>query len=82
MARALLRLVYTYICIYVCAYVRTCYIGIFSDEDKSYKTVQYFIILLGVLTCGTSVLLWWMFKECRNNKEKYNVKGIYTYICM
>ena len=74
----------TYVCIYVCAYVQwyehAMCIDIFSEENKSYKTVQYSIIVLGVLTCGTSVLLWRLFKECRSSKEKHNVKGKYTYV--
>ena len=46
----------------------------FSEKDK---TAHYSIIVLGILTCGTSVLLWWLYKECCGSKAKYNVKGMY-----
>ena len=70
------RYVHAYVSLLLCTfYVR---INIFSEEDKSYKTMQYSIIVLGVLTCGTSVLMWLLFKGCCTSKEKYNVKGKYT----
>ena len=46
-------------------------------EDKS-KLVIYSTTLLGILTCGTSVLLWWLYKTCFSSKDKYDVKGTYV----
>ena len=48
----------------------------FSEEDK---IAHYSLIVLGILTCGTSVLLWWLYKECCGSKEKYNVEGNYVH---
>ena len=52
----------------------------FSDEDKSKSNIMvYSTILLGILTCGTAVLLWWLYKEYFSSKDKYDVEG--TYVC-
>ena len=57
------------------------YVHTFTEDDK---TAHYSIIVLGILTCGTSVLLWWLYKACCGSKEKYDVEGEYmcTYIRM
>ena len=58
-------------------YVRT---YVFSDN----RVVHASIIVLGVFTCGTSVLLWWLYKTlvvC-SNKDKYDVEGNYIRIRM
>ena len=68
-----------YVCMY--EYIAT-FIHISSlDEDECYRTTSVSIIVLGILTCGTSVLLWWIYKtisKCDNNKKKYNLKGMYV----
>ena len=64
------------ICFEMSIYVRT-YVHIFSEDDK---TAHYSIIVLGILTCGTSVLLWWLYKACCGSKEKYNVEGKYVHV--
>ena len=55
------------------------YVHTFSEKDK---TAHYSIIVLGILTCGTSVILWWLYKEFCGSKEKYKVEGkyVHTYI--
>ena len=53
------------------------YIHLFSEDDK---TAHYSVIVLGILTCGTAVLLWWLYKECCGSKEKYVVEGKYTFV--
>ena len=61
----------------VCAYL-------FSDEDKYYRIVHVCSIILGILTCGTSILLWWLcsgiINKCLSSKNEYDVKG--TIICV
>ena len=55
---------------------------VFSDDNKYYRIVHASIIVLGVFTCGTSVLLWWLYKSlvvC-SNKDKYDVEGNYIYV--
>ena len=45
------------------------------------KISQYSIIILGVCTLGTSVLLWWLYKELVKHfsgKEKDNIEGTYV----
>ena len=45
------------------------------------KISQYSIIILGVCTLGTSVLLWWLYKELANHfsgKDKDNIEGTYV----
>ena len=82
----------TYVHIYcICVNLKNYFIlFIFSNEDKNYRIVHISAILLGILTCGTSVLLWWLYKSITKclGKEKYDVEGtytitcIFTYICM
>ena len=55
---------------------------VFSDDNKYYRIVHASIIVLGVFTCGTSVLLWYLYKNlvvC-GNKDKYDVEGNYIYV--
>ena len=47
----------------------------FPDEEKSNIIILCSTILLGILTCGTSVLLWWLYKKFCSSKEKYDVEG-------
>ena len=50
---------------------------IFSDKDEYYRIVHASIIVLGIFTCSTSVLLWWLYKnlaEC-TGRDKYDVEG-------
>ena len=59
----------------------------FIDKDERCSIITISIIVLGILTCGTSVLLWWIYKvisECGNNKKKYNLEGTYvaTYVAI
>ena len=72
-----------YICMYAC--VHACIHSYMSslDKDECYRITSVSIIVLGILTCGTSVLLWWIYKrlsKCGNSKNKYSLKGIYTYV--
>ena len=46
------------------------------DEDKS-KMFVYSTTLIAIFTCGTSVLLWWLYKEFFMSKDKYDVEGRY-----
>ena len=51
-------------------------------KDEYYRITSISIVVLGILTCGTSVLLWWIYRrisECGNGKKNYNFKGA-TYI--
>ena len=53
------------------------------DKDEEYRIAHVSIIVLGILTCGTSVLLWYLYKgigRCGNNKKKYSLKGMYVCI--
>ena len=50
---------------------------LFSLEGED-KMSHYCIIVLGVSTLGTSVLLWWMYKYF-SGKDKYDVEGMYLY---
>ena len=61
----------------------------FSDKNECCRITSVSIIVLGILTCGTSVLLWWLVSkgvsERGNSKTKYNLKGtvhtcIYTFM--
>ena len=60
----------------------------FSDKNECCRILNISIIVLGILTCGTSVLLWWLSKGvtecmCGNNKKKYSLKGtVRTYKCI
>ena len=71
----------TYVCMHVCLHT---FIYVSSlDKDECYRITSASIIVLGILTCGTSVLLWWIYKrisKCGNSKNKYSLKGIYTYV--
>ena len=62
-----------YICMYVCLF----------NKDREYRIAHATVIVLGILTCGTSVLLWYLYKGisgCCNSKKKYSLKGTYVYI--
>ena len=48
---------------------------LFSLEGED-KMSHYCIIVLGISTLGTSVLLWWMYKYF-SGKDKYDVEGMY-----
>ena len=59
----------------------------FIDKDERCSIINISIIVLGILTCGTSVLLWWIYKgisECGDSKKKYNLEGTYiaTYVAI
>ena len=64
----------------MCAYITTC---VLSEDDKHYNFVKYSIIVLGVSTLGTSILLWLLYKklikQC-SGKDKYVEEGIFTYV--
>jgi len=53
-----------------------------SDEDKYGRIVHITIIVLGILTCGTSVLLWWLYSGLTKHCCKQDSEGIYmhTYV--
>ena len=78
------------ICIaYVASYVVHSYVSMssFIDKDKCCSIINISIIVLGILTCGTSVLLWWIYKrisECGDSKKKYDLGGTYiaTYVAI
>jgi len=67
----------------VTTYVHDVCVYLFSDEDKYYRIVHVSSIILGILTCGTSVLLWWLYSgiitKSLSSKNEYDVKG--TIIC-
>ena len=61
------------------------YINIFTEEDKHYNIVHYTTIVLAISTCGTSVLLWWLYKalvKCFSGKDKYDIEGTYIHVHM
>ena len=63
------------------------YALLFSEEDEHSKLVHYSIIILGICTLGTSILLWWLYKELGkycSGKDKYDVEGtiVYPYVHM
>ena len=65
------------VCVHMYIHViHMCVLFLLEGEDKM---SHYCIIVLGVSTLGTSVLLWWMYKHF-SGKDKYNVEG--TYICV
>ena len=67
-----------YIVTYEATYIRMSLLG----KDECYRITSVSIIVLGILTCGTSVLLWWIYRrisECGNSKKNYDLKGA-TYI--
>ena len=48
--------------------------------DKYHKITNVSIFVLGIYTCSTSVLLWWMYKgitEYCSSKKKYRFEGTY-----
>ena len=52
----------------------------FSEKDEHSKLVHYSIIILKISTLGTSILLWWLYKELAKHccgKDKYDVQGMY-----
>ena len=56
--------------------------SVIVDKDEEYRIAHVSIIVLGILTCGTSVLLWYLYKgirECYNSNNKYSLKGMYVY---
>ena len=56
------------------------YILLFSGKDEHSKLVHYSIIILKISTLGTSILLWWLYKElakCCCGKDKYDEQGMY-----
>ena len=59
---------------YVSTYLLCVYY--FSEEGED-KMSHYSIIVLGISTLGTSVLLWWLYKYF-SGKDKYNVEGMYS----
>ena len=74
---------YVHMCIHaylVLLCLRT-YVCTSSDNDPS-SVIVCCTILLGILTCGTSVLFWCLYKKCCGRKENYNVEGAFvcTYI--
>ena len=49
----------------------------FLDKDKNYEIIMaVFIIVPGIFTCGTSILLWWLYKELCSSKDMYDVEGM------
>ena len=58
------------------------YALLFSEEDDHSKLVHYSIIILAICTLGTSILLWWLYKELDKycgGKDKYDVEGTIVY---
>ena len=64
----------------------------FSDDDEYCRIVHVSIIVLGIYTFGTSLLLWWLYtklaKCCFSDDVKDDSKGnshynayIYTCLC-
>ena len=50
-------------------------------SDNYYRITNVSIFVLGIYTCGISVLLWWMYKaitECNISTSE----GIYVYVCV
>ena len=59
---------------YVCRYTY-----MFAFLDKYCKITNVSIFVLGIYTCGTSVLLWWLYKgiaEICGTRKKHSFKGI------
>ena len=69
----------TYVCkVCICA-------SLFSDDDKYCRIVHVSIIVLGIYTFGTTLLLWWLYKKlvkcCFSGDVKDDPKGrICTFI--
>ena len=56
---------------------------LFSEEGED-KMSHYSIIVLGISTLGTSVLLWWLYKELAKHfsgKDEYDLEGVYVHVC-
>ena len=64
---------YVFICIYM---LHMCVLFSLEGEDK---ISHYCIIVLGVSTLGTSVLLWWLYKYF-SGKDKYDVEGTFVFV--
>ena len=67
---------------YVSTYLLCVYY--FSEEGED-RMSHYSIIVLGISTLGTSVLLWWLYKELAKHfsgKEKYDLEGAYVCMCI
>ena len=72
-----LQLFQLHVHVFICTYMlHMCVLFSLEGEDKM---SLYCIIVLGVSTLGTSVLLWWLYKYF-SGKDKYNVEGMYA--CM
>ena len=55
-------------------------INFVPDEDEHFKVVHVSIIVLGICTLGTSILLWWLYKELvkwHSSKDEYDMKSIH-----
>ena len=63
-----------------CSYVTLC---MFSGQSKYCKITNVSIIVLGIYTCGTSVLFWWLYKLMYglcNGKEKDSFQGMHVHM--
>ena len=76
----------TYVRLYMCMYVilRT-YVCLLFILDKFCKITVVSIFVIGIYTCGVSVLLWWLCRGITGfgrTEKKYSFKGIgvFTYI--
>ena len=52
-------------------------------SDDYYKIIDVSIVVLGIYTCGISVLLWWMYKgitECGVSSSEGMYVRTYVYI--
>ena len=58
------------------------YLCYFSEKDEHSKLVHYSIIILGICTLGTSILLWWLYKELAKYCSGKDVEGmnVHTYV--
>ena len=69
-----------YVCIYICSYIPMsrryqCNSACCSTLDNEPSIIVVCsTIILGILTCGTSVLFWLSYKKCCGRK-KYDVEG-------
>ena len=65
---------------HVRTYVRM-FICLFYFLDKYCKITNVSIFVLGIYTCGTSVLLWWLYKgiaEICGTRKKHSLEGTYV----
>ena len=65
-------------------YVRSCVCLHFSDDNEYCRIVHVSIIVLGIYTFGTSLLLWWLHKKlagllCENDSEGSTYVAIAKY---